>query len=83
MKVVILPEWASLTNAQVATKVGCTSTAVMYARRRAVGLCERCSSPALEGHKLCLTHGVAAAKTRRKRTSSKAWVPGGRGRPPK
>ena len=83
MKVIILPQWGELTDAQVAAKLGCTRQAVAYARRRSAGLCERCSSPAIDGHRLCLTHSVAVAQTRRKRLGSKAWVAGGRGRPPK
>jgi hypothetical protein len=49
MHIIILPEWANLTNSQVAAKLGCTPTAVLYARRRAAGLCERCQTNRVSG----------------------------------
>jgi hypothetical protein len=82
MSIIILPEWAELTHTQIAAKLGCSTTAVLYARRRAAGLCERCSSPAADGSAMCLKHGLATARARRKRTGAKPWKPGRPGRPP-
>lgn len=83
MPITILPEWFELTNAEIAAKLDCTPTAVMYARRRAAGVCERREGVRLMGHNLCLKHAVEVARTRRRRSGSKAWTRGGRGRPPK
>jgi hypothetical protein len=83
MRIIILPEWANLNNSQVAAKLGCTPTAVLYARRRAAGLCERCLCPATAGSAYCLKHSRSLGRARRKRMGQKAWKAGAPGRPPK
>ncbi len=72
----------TLTDSKLASMRGCSRTAILYARRRAAGLCERCTSPAEDGKAYCLRHSIALARARRKRMGNQAWTPGGRGRPP-
>jgi uncharacterized paraquat-inducible protein A len=84
MSLIIPPDLANLSNAKIATRLGCTPTAVMYARRRAAGLCERCKAPvAPGGSTVCEACESAIDLKRRKRLGHNPWKPGGKGRPPK
>jgi hypothetical protein len=83
MPITILPEWESLTNAAIAAMLEVSPTAVMYARRRAKGHCERCDTPAVPGERLCVAHEAAITAKRRRRGGHMPWKPGTRGRPPK
>lgn len=80
VSVEIAPE--TLTDSKLASMLGCSRTAILYARRRAAGLCERCTSPAEDGKAYCLRHSVALARARRKRMGNRPWKPGRPGRPP-
>lgn len=51
-------------------------------RHRAAGLCSRCPRPIYLGGVHCEKHCIEARLRYRKRTGSKAWVKGRRGRPP-
>ena len=79
----ILPEWAHLTHAEVAAKLKVSRQAVLYARRRAAGLCERCGGPAEAGSPFCSDHRKKQTTAARKRKGFKPWRPGGVGRPPR
>lgn len=52
------------------------------ARHRAAGLCGRCPLPAYLGGIHCFKHREEARLRYRKRTGSKPWIKGRRGRPP-
>lgn len=53
------------------------------AKKAATGRCLWCSQPRLEPYAVCARCHRRRNETRRRRMGFKAWVPGGRGRPPK
>lgn len=74
---------AHLSNSEIARRLNVSPTAVMYARREALGLCRRCAKPALPaGTALCAKHRDLVNRADRKRKGYKPWKPGKRGRPP-
>lgn len=75
------PEWWNKTNCEIAGLLGCTPTNVLFARRRALGLCERCKRKATKG-RFCATHEKKVRRYQRSLKGHKPWKPGGRGRPP-
>ena len=74
-------EWLDKTNVEIAELLNVTPQAVLYAKRRALNLCERCGKTATDG-RYCARHAKALRKYHRKRHGHRAWKPGGRGRPP-
>ena len=80
-KLTISPELAGLSVSEIARRTGYSTTAVLYAQRRAAGLCERCGSPAADG--LCTDHRLKMLAYQRKRGGFNAWKPGSPGRPPR
>lgn len=75
-------EWSNLTNIEIAQLLNVSTTGVIYAKRRAAGLCERCGKkPATDG-RYCAKHAKAVRTYQRVRKGHKPWKPGGRGRPP-
>jgi hypothetical protein len=79
--IVLLPEHAELTNAEVAKLVGASASAVAMARRRLAGSCQYCQRPATAGI-FCDRHYKRVNASRRKRSGAKPWRPGAKGRPP-
>lgn len=75
-------ELAHLPDAQIAAKLNVSRTAVLYAKRRRDGKCERCGKTPIEGSRFCGKHTKKLRAYHRKRRGHKAWKPGGRGRPP-
>ncbi len=73
---------AGLPDAEIARRMGCSRQAVTYARRRMVGNCERCDSPAESHSAYCARHRDMARRNQRKKGRFAPWKPGGRGRPP-
>ena len=51
-------------------------------RHRVQGLCTQCTNPVYMGSALCETCLRDARKSNRKRQGTRAWRPGGPGRPP-
>lgn len=78
----ILPEWNDFTHTEVADLLGVSRQAVLYARRRASGLCVRCGAKAETHRPFCSKHNKANTAYHRKRRGFKPWKPGGVGRPP-
>ena len=78
----IPPEYEALSPAEVAKLMGVTLEAVRQTRRRAMGYCRYCDTPALEGLTLCAAHRTQRAQVDRTRKGSMPWHSGGRGRPP-
>ena len=76
-------EYETLSPAEVAKLMGVTLEAVRQARRRALGHCRYCNTPALDGMTLCAVHRTQRTASDRTRKGANAWKPGGRGRPPK
>jgi hypothetical protein len=79
----IPPEMLDQPNTKIAAHLGVSATAVLYARRRLKGLCERCGRKAITGVRHCAKHRREINKNNRKRAGHKQWKPGGRGRPPR
>jgi hypothetical protein len=82
----LTPKLAKLSNAELARRFGVTPTAIVFARRKAMGLCTVCASPAVEGRRFCTDCQVARRtymrNRDRKRYGWKPWEPGKKGRPP-
>lgn len=75
-------QYESLSPTEVAKLLGITRPAVYQLRRRQAGLCRYCDEPALPELSVCKAHRTQRNTTRRQRTGSSPWKPGGRGRPP-
>jgi hypothetical protein len=76
-------DMAGLKDAEIAAALNVSRTAVLYARRRAAGVCERCGKPrSATSTAFCAKHAKKVIAEARKRHGNKPWRPGGRGRPP-
>jgi hypothetical protein len=52
-------------------------------KQKAAGCCVSCGDEAVAGSSFCHEHLVARRIKSREKLGFKAWVPGGKGRPPK
>ncbi len=75
-------EYLTLSDKEIAKRLGISKQYVSMLRKIMRGTCVRCQEPAAPGARECLKHARKRQRQARKRMGHKPWKPGSRGRPP-